>query len=269
MSERRSNSADRPTIGTGHAAGEGDGARAGLGRFSRRALLVFLAALLAAAAFVVVLVLVAVSFSGLVDLDRSTANRFHRIAVAHPAFTELMKLLSDSGTSVAWWIILGLAACWLAYRRLPRLVAFVLVTGVGSYLLNNAVKLLVGRARPKLSDPVAIAGGKSFPSGHAQAAIVGYGILLVVFLPAIPPRWRRPVTALAALLVLLIGFSRIALGVHYLSDVIGAYLIGTVWLLGMIAVFRAWRREQGQPDAGTMAALERGLEPEQADRLEP
>jgi undecaprenyl-diphosphatase len=223
----------------------------GLGRFSRRALVAFVAALVAAVAFVVVLALVASSFSGLIDLDRSTANRFHRFAVAHAAFTQAMKLVSDAGTSIAWWIILGLAACWLAYRRLPRLVAFVLVAGIGSSLLNNLIKLLVGRARPKLSDPVAIAAGKSFPSGHAQAAIVGYGILLVVFLPAIPPRWRRP------------------LGVHYLSDVIGAYLIGFVWLLGMIAVFRAWRREAGKADRGTLDALERGLEPEQADRLDP
>jgi undecaprenyl-diphosphatase len=241
----------------------------GLGRFSRRALVAFVAALVAAVAFVVVLALVASSFSGLIDLDRSTANRFHRFAVAHAAFTQAMKLVSDAGTSIAWWIILGLAACWLAYRRLPRLVAFVLVAGIGSSLLNNLIKLLVGRARPKLSDPVAIAAGKSFPSGHAQAAIVGYGILLVVFLPAIPPRWRRPVAALAAVMVLLIGFSRIALGVHYLSDVIGAYLIGFVWLLGMIAVFRAWRREAGKADRGTLDALERGLEPEQADRLDP
>ena len=59
--------------------------------------------------------------------------------------------------------------------------------------------------------------------------------------------------------MLLIGFSRIALGVHFLSDVIGAYLIGTVWFIGMAAAFGAWRASRGQ--AGT--AVSRGLEPEQ------
>jgi undecaprenyl-diphosphatase len=145
------------------------------------------------------------------------------------------------------------------------LAIFVAVTAVGSSLLNNVVKLSVHRARPHLSDPVAVAAGKSFPSGHAQAAIVGYGILLAVFLPVIGRRWRPLAIAVAALLVLLIGFSRIALGVHYLSDVIGAYLIGTVWLIGMVTAFRTWRRELGKP----VADLDEGLEPEHRDQLAP
>ena len=55
----------------------------------------------------------------------------------------------------------------------------------------------------------------------------------------------------------------IALGVHYLSDVIGGYLIGLVWLLGMISAFRAWRRDEGK----AVADLGEGLEPESSQRL--
>ena len=106
---------------------------------------------------------------------------------------------------------------------------------------------------------MAIAGGKSFPSGHAQAAIVGYGILLLVFLPVIARRARPWVTAVAASLVLLIGFSRIALGVHYFSDVIGGYLIGGAWLFAMTAAFSAWRMEEGKPPVHPSEGLEPGL----------
>jgi membrane-associated phospholipid phosphatase len=99
------------------------------------------------------------------------------------------------------------------------------------------VKTIVDRARPHLVDPVAVAAGKSFPSGHAQAATVGFGILLLVLLPAVPRTRRIWVWLAAAAGVAAIGFARIALGVHYLSDVLGAVLIGSAWLLAMTAAF--------------------------------
>ena len=166
---------------------------------------------------------------------------------------------------MVWFLVMALVAGWLLWRRLRRLAIFVVVTVVGSSLLNNLVKLAVNRARPHLSDPVAVASGKSFPSGHAQAAIVGFGVLLAVFLPIIARRWRPAAVTAAAVLTLLIGFSRISLGVHYLSDVIGAYLIGTVWLIGMISAFRTWRREDGKP----VGDLDEGLEPEHREQLAP
>jgi undecaprenyl-diphosphatase len=94
-----------------------------------------------------------------------------------------------------------------------------------------------------LADPVAVAAGRSFPSGHTQAATVGFGILVLIFLPVISRRARTWVIAAAGLAVALVAFSRIALGVHYLSDVVGALVIGTAWLLAMTTAFSAWRRD--------------------------
>ncbi len=132
-------------------------------------------------------------------------------------------------------------------------------------MLNRAIKLTVDRARPHLVDPVATAAGKSFPSGHTQSALVGCGILVLVFLPVIDRRARPWLLAAAGLVVLLIGFSRIALGVHYFSDVIGAILIGLAWLLAMTAAFSVWRREERKPPV----QVAEGLEPEQRERLSP
>jgi membrane-associated phospholipid phosphatase len=219
----------------------------------------------AAALFLVVLLLVTSSSEALLRLDRATASDLHRYALTHHGFTRAMRWLSNSGKTVVWYLVMALIAAWLYRRRLRRLAIFVVVTVGGSSLLNNLVKLAVNRTRPHLSDPVAIAGGKSFPSGHAQAAIVGYGVLLAVFLPIIPRRWRPVAVTAAVAMVLLIGFSRISLGVHYLSDVIGAYLIGTVWLIGMISAFRTWRREEGKP----VGDIDEGLEPEHREQLAP
>jgi membrane-associated phospholipid phosphatase len=230
-------------------------------RFGVRALVAFVAAVL----FAVLAVLVRSAAGPIVRLDRRTDARLHGYALSHSGFTSLMRAVSNAGTTLIWTVVLALVICWLLYRRLFRLAAFVAVTWAGSLLLNNLIKLAVGRARPHLSDPVAEAAGKSFPSGHSQAAIVGFAILVAVFLPAVARRWRPWVIAVAVLPVLLIGFSRIALGVHFLSDVVGAYLIGIVWFIGMASAFGAWRRETGRP----APSVTEGLEPEQGDRLAP
>jgi membrane-associated phospholipid phosphatase len=253
MPEGRANSRARPAANTAPV------------RFGRRALFSFATVLVTAVAFAILLMLVKSKSSGLLRIDNSVADELHEFVRTHRAFTSAMRLASDLGSTPAWWIIVLPVIGWLGYRRLPRLVAFVAVTAIGSSLLNNAIKMAVDRARPHLADPVASASGRSFPSGHAQAAIVGYGILILVFLPAIPRRMRPWAMAIASLLVLLIGFSRIALGVHYFSDVIGGFLIGGAWLFAMTAAFSAWRTDEGKPPVHPGE----GLEPEQHDRITP
>jgi hypothetical protein len=134
-------------------------------RFGRRALLSFATVFAAAVGFAIQLLLVKSKSTGLLHFDNTVADELHEYVRSHRTFTSAMRLLSDLGTSLAWWIILIPVVGWLAYRRLPRLVAFVLVTAIGSSLLNNAIKLMVNRARPHLADPVAIAGGGSFRAG--------------------------------------------------------------------------------------------------------
>jgi membrane-associated phospholipid phosphatase len=235
--------------------------RRGRRLFGVRTVVAFVAAVL----FAVLAVLVRSSAGPVVRLDRRTSQRLHGYALDHHAFTSAMRAVSNAGTTLVWTVVLALVTGWLLYRRLFKLAAFVVVTDAGSLLLNNLIKLAVGRARPHLADPVAEAAGKSFPSGHSQAAIVGFAILVAVFLPALARPLRPWLIAVAAFLVLLIGFSRIALGVHYLSDVVGAYLIGGVWFIGMASAFGAWRRETGRPEP----SVTEGLEPEQGDRLSP
>jgi len=234
-------------------------------RFGVRTTLAFIAIFVAAVPFAILVTLVRTASPKLSHLDRDVANSLHRFAVAHSGFTTAMKTVSAVGSPLGWWIVLTPVFAWLLYRRLPRLAAFVAVSTLGSSLLNRAIKLTVDRARPHLSDPIANAAGKSFPSGHTQSAIVGCGVLVLVFLPVVRRRVRPWLVVAGVVIVLLIGFSRVALGVHYFSDVVGAILIGLAWLLAMTAAFSAWRREERRPPV----QLAEGLEPEQRDRISP
>jgi membrane-associated phospholipid phosphatase len=99
------------------------------------------------------------------------------------------------------------------------------------------------------ADPVAHANGLSFPSGHAQSAMVAACVLLLVFLPALRGAARAAAVVVAAVAVLAIGFSRVALGVHFASDVVAGYVLGAAWVAALTALFTAWRREQRRPPA--------------------
>ncbi len=212
--------------------------------FGTHAVLAVLAVLLVAVPFPLLLLLVTAKSDPVLHFDHDAAGSLNSFAVAHSAFTSAMKAISLVGSPTGWWIVLTPVVIWLVYRRLPRLAAFLAVTTLGSSGLNTMIKAAVDRARPHLPHVVATAHGTSFPSGHAQAATVGCGILVLIFLPVVSRGLRPWLYAGAALVVALIGFSRIALGVHYVSDVVGGIIIGAAWLLAMTAAFSAWRRDE-------------------------
>jgi undecaprenyl-diphosphatase len=167
--------------------------------------------------------------------------------------------------SPPWLTVMVVAA--LAYvlrRRRVRLAVFLVATSLTGGLIDTVVKIAVDRDRPSLEAPVATAHGQSFPSGHAMSSTVVYGALLLVLLPALPRGARRPALFLAVVLVLAIGFTRLALGVHYISDVLGGYVLGLAWLTASTAAFSVWRVERGRAPVDPLE----GLEPEAAADLE-
>lgn len=187
--------------------------------------------------FGLTLLLVEDRWAPLLRLDRGARDSLHRYAVARPGFVAAMQLISNSGSGAVWAVVLTLSVGWLLWRRLPRLALFVVITAAGSSLLNVMVKTAVHRLRPVLADPVARARGLSFPSAHAQGAVAGYEVLLLVLVPILYGPWRRVVVTYAVFAVLAIGFSRIALGVHYPSDVWGGFMLGSAWVAAMAAAF--------------------------------
>ena len=159
----------------------------------------------------------------------------------------------------------GAVVAWALRRGARRLAFFLAITGVGAGVVNTSLKLVVGRARPEVDVPVHEAFGLSFPSGHAMFSTACYGALLVALLPLVPERRRAALRATTVALVLLIGFSRLTLGVHFLTDVVGGHVLGLAWLLASVAAFEAWRSDQW---LGRTHPLEEGVDPEGAERLQ-
>jgi len=105
------------------------------------------------------------------------------------------------------------------------------------------VKILVQRQRPFLEGPFVDWSGYSFASGHSIGATLLYGQLALFILPAMKARhWRRLTIFSAALIVLLVGFSRIALGSHFLTDVLAAIIFGVLWLAFCLIAGKPLRR---------------------------
>jgi undecaprenyl-diphosphatase len=129
-------------------------------------------------------------------------------------------------------LVLGLIA--VGRMRMALVVAVALVAAT---LFTDGMKDLVARPRPP--DPVSGADGYSFPSGHALNSTVTYGIAaLLAWRSAMPRRARFAVAAALVLLIALVGLSRIALGVHYPSDVVAGWLAGTA-VVSVVAIVDA------------------------------
>jgi len=112
-------------------------------------------------------------------------------------------------------------------------------------LLNEGIKMLVHRQRPFLAGPFVDWSGYSFASGHTIGATLLYGQLALFVLPVVKSkRQQGMIVCFAVALISLVGFSRIALGAHYLSDVLAAIFFGILWLTLCMVVERAIRRRR-------------------------
>ena len=190
-----------------------------------------------AAAFGVLLGLVAARWPPLARLNAYAARVLPPMTAAQPADLHTMTALSFIGTDEAHLVMLAPVVGWLLWRRRVGLALWSVVVVVAAAALNGGVKLLAARPRPPAADRLVAASGYGFPSGHADAAVVTYAVLLTVFLPVLARWWRVVVTAVALLIVLSTGFSRVALGVHYVSDVLGGFALGLTWaMLGLVAL---------------------------------
>ena len=182
----------------------------------------------------------------LIRLDTSAANHLHGWVRGSADLVQYLKILTFFGSPLWFYVIVTPAAIWVWRRGHVGLAVFLVVTALGGGLLDTVVKEAVDRPRPSLVDPVATAYGKSFPSGHAMSSTFVYGALVLVLLPVIGRRYRPFVIGGVVILVLAIGFSRLALGVHYVTDVAGGFVLGLAWLTASTRAFNTWRVEIGR-----------------------
>ncbi len=172
-------------------------------------------------------------------LDSQANNALHQFA--NPTLDTLMNTASFLGSAyVLIPLILAVVVALLVAHR-KRTAIFLAVAAVGGALLDEVLKTIFQRARPVLPWATKLP-TYSFPSGHSMSSLVCYLALALVVWRVFGRRWGTVAFVFASLLVLTIGISRIYLGVHYFSDVIGGYAAGTCWVSGAATATAGWRR---------------------------
>jgi undecaprenyl-diphosphatase len=220
----------------------------------------------AALVFTILLIAVRLQWAPLESADHGAAAGINNLIAGNATLVSAVKAVTWLGSNGVLWTVIAAATAILAIRRQWRLAAYLLVTGAGALILDPILKSLVGRLRPVVAHPIAHGTGNSFPSGHSLGSIVCYGAILLVFLPAARGRWRTAFITVIVALIALIGISRILLGVHYLSDVLGAWAVGITWLGVTTLAFELTRSAAGQPVTDPVT---QGLEPEARADLKP
>jgi membrane protein DedA with SNARE-associated domain/membrane-associated phospholipid phosphatase len=211
--------------------------------------LTFVAIVGAACAVSLALLIPGVSHARVTYLD-SSVQRFvldHRTAWA----TNVNDVVTWLGSTAVLAPLIAFVSAILVIRsRAWRPVAGMLVALGGAIVLYNALKLGIDRPRPPVSHMLVHVGGESFPSGHATAAVAVYGMLAAVLWA----RWSSPrrilVWPVAFVLASLVGLSRLYLGVHWFTDVLGGYALGGLWLAIVLSAMlvTASRARRTQPD---------------------
>lgn len=175
----------------------------------------------------------------LLDADRSVSDALYA-GDGRPGWLEvLLQVATAPGLSVSRAVVLLPVLVWLVLRRAWWTAGWVFVAAAGIGPLTTLLKDAVGRLRPQFADGGAGYASLSYPSGHASGIVTLVTILLVLAWPLLGPPARRAWLALGAALVLLVGLTRMWLGVHYLSDVLGGWALGLGWTLLVALLFGA------------------------------
>jgi membrane-associated phospholipid phosphatase len=165
----------------------------------------------------------------IVQIDQQVAHWFHQHAT--PAVTHVMRAISFFGSVACLTAVSVAVALWFVVRREWLNLSLFAVTMFGGSVLNSALKHFFHRERPVLENPLVTLSSYGFPSGHTMGATLLYGLLALFVWKNVRDRRARLASLFgAAVLILLIGLTRIYLGAHYFSDVLGALAAGLLWL---------------------------------------
>jgi undecaprenyl-diphosphatase len=192
--------------------------------------------------------LIRAGWQPLLELDRSVSDEL--VVPGRGTDVDVLRVLTAAGLVEARFVVLLPLVIWLAFVRRWQLVVFVVVAGFSVSAMNGLLKQVFDRQRPNYEDTIDV-GGLSFPSGHSAGAATLATILVVVGWPVLVGVSRRIWVALAVLGMVVVGYTRIALGAHFLSDVVAGWSFGVAWVLLLAVALQVW---PGQPGAWSQRA---------------
>src|ERR1700749_1508112 len=212
--------------------------------YPRSSLTLFAGLALAAGAFVLFWWLAEEVFEG----DARHFDELVRAAVnvrSTPAMTTAMRGFTYLGSTPFILSVSVVVAAAFYLLKWHRAAALLLLTMAGAFVLNAALKLSFQRARPDPFFGVAVPDSFSFPSGHTLYSSCLFGTLAVIISGRVRAVSARVAAwSAAAVLVALVGLSRVYLGVHYPTDVVASYLAASVWILAVAIGDRLSRRDE-------------------------
>jgi undecaprenyl-diphosphatase len=152
-----------------------------------------------------------------------------------------MRVVTSAGSFPGIVVFTTLFSLWALRQQRRQMAVLVAATAALTEGANELLKILFGRARPVTEIEVAIPASYSFPSGHAMVSLAVYGMTALLLAESYP-RLRPILVVVTPLLVLLIGFSRVYLGVHWPSDVVAGFAAGWLLIHGIWLVGGRWGR---------------------------
>ena len=195
--------------------------------------------------FVIIAAVVALS-PPVTAIDGNIATWLH--VRATPQVTAVMVALSLLGAPTTLTIVAVAGSLLLLYRRRYAEAGLLSTVVLGGNFLNFCLKHLIQRGRPAFDDALFSLPTYSFPSGHAMASTVFYGLFALYVSSNARPRYAAAIAVGAAvLMVALVSFSRVYLGLHYLSDVLGGLSEGIAWLALSVIAWHHCRRRETDP----------------------
>ena len=179
-----------------------------------------------------------VNDGGLTKIDSDLAQWLHANHTA--MLTQCLLLLTHLHEPIALSVVAALLTLYLIWKKHWYAMWAVLLGVQGGMLLNLLAKQMFQRARPSFENPVITLTTYSFPSGHVVASTVFYGVLAALLISQTLSRRRAACILVAALtMIVLVAFSRMYLGAHYLSDVLAAFLEAIAWLALCLTAIQA------------------------------
>lgn len=174
--------------------------------------------------FISILLLLDFSFFRMIDLYGSTIQNLF----SYSGFRTFFLIVTNIMSAIGILVILGMTVYFLRGKQAKIGISLYIISIIGCFIITNLVKILIKRARPL--EMLLDVPGFSFPSSHSSISVVVYGYLIILLNKYYYGKWKKFYIILCLLFILLTGLSRIYFGVHYITDVIGGFSLGVIFL---------------------------------------
>lgn len=170
-------------------------------------------------------------------MEQAITLWLHGLIPYSSPFQALFHFITHLGSYPILLITLAISSFILLYQLKFNQLHIIVLGGTLSFIISSIIKLIVERNRPLLWPPLENIDSYSFPSGHALSSIVIYGLLAFILAEAYPNR-KRIIYIITGVLVFLIGLSRVYIGVHWPTDVLGGWFVGAIIFCFMVWLYR-------------------------------